>query len=497
MVRITGDEAFILAVIEVLKVILIGICISAIATIDHVWCMYNLRIHGEFTMYDNKIGRFFDKIFGTLFESLIFSSRVSYRNLEGKRPTASSNLSCTKLGQLRSSTKRRRFLNVRTVFLIFSILLSLADIVALFAISTEGKSIADKPEFSTRIEMANEVPEGSQMVWYNPHEAQLRYEYVLRRLNRMLKFKNGGEVQVDVPRRLDSNKDEKWPYALSLSEKEKYATVFATDFTIQERANYSSEMSQVTGTTENGMVLKHYRMAKRDAERKVCSGSIGGATLSDQNETATLCYTDELRNISCAGKRNEESVSFEMKCSRIRVQRFGGNIIPRNDTIWWLTNYASSSADSVGSQSFKQMNSLRAYREDQVSPSIMVVAALLTEFPSQISLVQRPFADDVGVVIVPNWLVISAVLIFSILVLLGFSASMYAAIANLVVLSSWQELLIANLLQPSDGLNRRNKKEFRCVIGKACEDSDKKFRFYIEPETNVSPVAGIRKEEVL
>lgn len=56
MVRISGDEVFILAVIEVAKVRLIAITVSVMTTVDDVLCMNMIGKHAEVIMYHNDIG---------------------------------------------------------------------------------------------------------------------------------------------------------------------------------------------------------------------------------------------------------------------------------------------------------------------------------------------------------------------------------------------------------------------------------------------------------
>lgn len=307
-------------------------------------------------------------------------------------------------------------------------------------------------------------------------------------------FNNGTQFEIDIPRRLDPNQNEKWPVTVPLAEADKYATVHTKDFTVLEKANFSESAGQVTGTTESGKSLRHYRMAQRDSDREVCSGSISGIATTGINGTATFCYTDELRNISCANKKDKEPISFTMRCSEIQIERFGGNRIFNNDSIWSL-NHLASGTRGVGSKSLMQMNSLRGYKKDNVSPSSMVVAAVLTEFPSQVVLVERPFFVDVSVVVVPDWLIYSSAAVVVTILLSSFLASTYSRVMNMVTLSSWQELLISNLLEPLDCLNRANKNEFRCVIG-ADHDPEKRYRFYVEPHANIAPVCFIREDDI-
>lgn len=490
MVRITGNEAPILAIIEVLKVVVIAAVISAIRNLDTIWSMYSLWTSGKVTLYQNDIGRVIDKSFFKLIASC-YSWAVRRDKLDRNTRNALNANDRHRNSLMKSTNARRNLISIRTALLFISILVSIADIAALFALSTEGKDVTDKPEFDVRTQQANYVPVDSRMEWYNPHEAQIRYEYVVRRLRRRMAFKNGSQFEVIVPRRLDPVQDEKWPFTIALADKDKYATVITRDFLREEIANFKESSGQVTGRTESGLQLRHYQMAKRDSIRKSCSGSLTGISTTGVNGTATFCYTDQLRNMSCATMTDNEPVAFTMKCSEIRVERFGN--VPFNDTIWSMNRHA---AGRYGEKSFMQVNSLRAYKNEDVSPSAMVVAAVLTEFPSQIVLVQRSFFIDVSVVIVPNWLLVSSVAVTCSLLILSVLASVYARVRDLVVLNHWQELLIANLLEPLDSLNRANKKEFRCVVGEVNEYSESTYRLYVDPGPDVVPTSLVRRRDV-
>ncbi|KAI0558796.1 hypothetical protein FGB62_186g022 [Gracilaria domingensis] len=457
--------------------------------------MHSLWRNGHVTLFQNDIGRIIDTSFIKLITSC-YSHAVKRDKLDRDTWNALNANDPHRNALLKPTPARRKVISVRTALLIISVLVSLADIAALFALSTEGKNVADKPEFGVRTQLANYVPPDARMLFYNPHEAQIRYEYVIRRLQRRMAFNNGSQFQIAVPRRLDPVQDEKWPFTVALAEEDKYATVFTRDFISEERANFSERSGQVSGSTESGMLLSHYEMARRDRDRNVCAGSMSGIATTGVNGTATFCYTDQLRNMSCLNMTDNESVAFSMKCSEIRVERFGDNIYFDNDTIWWMNRLAGKDVGRRGEASLMQMNSLRAYKIDDVSPSAMVVAAVLTEFPSQIVLERRPFFVDVSVVIVPNWLIASSMAVSLLILLLSVSASVYARLKNLVVLNDWQELLISNLLEPLDCLNRAHKREFRCVVGKADEYSEKKYRFYVEPGPAVVPMNLVKRQDV-
>ncbi|CAN8065451.1 unnamed protein product [Agarophyton chilense] len=441
-------------------------------------------------MYSNDIERVVEKALSALWRA-IFSLSWTGDALEKDKKAAI-------IARQPPSHKHRdqsAFRSVRTILLLMSIVVSVIDVVALFALSTEGKDVADKPEFAIRMEEAEEIPVGREMIWYNPHEAQVRYEYVIRRLGTRIMFRNGTEFSVEVPRKLDALKDEKWAFNVALAEDDTYATVHTKDFLSEEKANFSEVSSQVTGFTESGKRLVHYPMAPRDIEKNACSGSMGATGVHESKDSGTFCFTDELRDMSCENKSEGETVSFSMKCSEIRVERLGGNVVPwDNSSVWWLKDYGMQ-MNGLGKASVMQMVSLRGYKRDEVSPSAMIVAALLTEYSSQSRLVRREFMVDVSVVIIPNWLVASSLAAFLLMVSLGTLASMYAAVKNLVLLNNWKELFISNVLEPLDCLNRRKKKEFRCVVGEG-RDTRRRCHLYVEPGQEVTPLSWVQRKDI-
>lgn len=160
MVRITGNEASILAVIEVVKVVLVASCVSALENLHTVWCMYVLRKHGAVTLYDSSIGRVFDKMFGKVMR--VFNSYGVRRDMLRRKKSNVLSLDTGKGSNIFKSAKgRNQLISIRTALLVISVLVSLTDIIALFALSVEGESVADKPEFGVRMQEANDLPIGA------------------------------------------------------------------------------------------------------------------------------------------------------------------------------------------------------------------------------------------------------------------------------------------------------------------------------------------------
>lgn len=492
MVRIPGDEASILATIEVVKVLLIAATVSVLATLDNVWCMYMLRKHGEVIMYKNDIGHFASTSFRAIWHFLISLGWKRHTLEREKLDTLKIHCKLNGSGKERIS-RFSLYRSVRTFLLVFGIILSLAEIAALFALETEGKEVADKLEFGVRAQRAVVVESGSTMEFFNPHESQIRYEYVIRRLGQRMVFENGSSFEVQIPRMLDAVLDEKWPYSVRLPEKDVYATIYVRDFISEEKAKFSELAGQITGTTESGKELRHYPMARRDKVRNACSGSIGAVLVDGNMRSGTFCYTDDLRyNISCKDMKDGDTVPFQMRCSHIRLERFGEHSF--ENYIWWLQNYQDGEG-GTGLESIRQMVSLRGYKRDDVSPSSMMIAAVLAEFPSQSVLIERDFAVDVGVVVVPNWLLISTCLVLGVVLLLGGLAAVYAATKNLVDLTNWQEMYITNLLEPLDCLNRSNRTEFRCVVSEGW-DTDQNYQLFVEPRESISPASWVQRKEI-
>lgn len=447
-------------------------------------------------MYRSDIGHLASKGFRTIWHFLISFGGKAHR-LESEK------MNTLKIrDKLNGAAKERisrysLYRSVRSFLLLSGFIVSVIEFFALFALRTEGKEVGDKPEFGVRSQGAIVVESGSTMQFFYPHESQVRYEYVVRRLGKRMVFGNGSEFEVHIPRRLDALADEKWAYSVSLPEQDVFATIYVRDFISEEKATFSEFAGQVTGTTESGKHLRHYQMLRRDKIRNACSGSLGAVLVDGNNRSGTFCYTDDSRyNISCKDRKDGDTVVFTMRCSRIRLERSGEH--HREDHIWCLTDYESEphkGGVGLGYNTILQMVSLRSYRMDNVSPSSMMIAAVLTEYASRGVLIERDFAIDVSVVVVPNWLLISTFVLFGVVLLLGGLGAAYSASRNLVDLSNWQEMCIANLLDPLDCLNRSNRTEFRCVVSEGW-DMDQKYQLPVEPRGNVSPAPWVHRKEI-
>lgn len=68
----------------------------------------------------------------------------------------------------------RCYRSVRTFLLLFGIIPSLTEVIALFAQSTEGKEVPDKPEFSMQSRETVEARSGRKIEkYFNRYESQL------------------------------------------------------------------------------------------------------------------------------------------------------------------------------------------------------------------------------------------------------------------------------------------------------------------------------------